>query len=147
MDNLFWATTGQGFAFGDLSNSYTVPDLQTSYIKDGEVYTIFDSASPSIQVPDPLFDPFIREILILAGITSYDTSNGLLLSKCSDKMPDLHFMFERRWLTVQPRDYVVKVDKEGTECMILLERGEAPFVILGLPLYVGYYSVHDDRGG
>lgn len=31
--------------------------------------------------------------------------------------------------------------------MLLLSRGDAPFIVLGLPLYVGYYTVHDDRAG
>lgn len=77
-----------------------MPDLQNAYVKGGEVYTIFDSGSSSIAVPDPLFDPFIREIFTIAGISSYDLSNGLIITECSDDMPDIHFMFERQWLTV-----------------------------------------------
>ena len=28
--------------------------------------------------------------------------------------------------------------------MMLLTKGETPFIVMGLPLYVGYYAVHDD---
>jgi len=29
--------------------------------------------------------------------------------------------------------------------MLLIERAKTPFLVLGLPIYVGYYTVHDDK--
>jgi len=31
--------------------------------------------------------------------------------------------------------------------MLLLKQSETPFAVMGLPIYVGYYSVHDDKDG
>ncbi len=62
-------------------------------------------------------------------------------------MPDLHFMFDKKWLTVKRDDYQVDVseDQDGSICMLLLKGSDSrPFLIMGLPLYVDYYTVHDD---
>ena len=45
-DDLFWSASCEGFAFGELHNDYRVPDLQTSFVRDGKMYSIFDSGSP-----------------------------------------------------------------------------------------------------
>ena len=29
--------------------------------------------------------------------------------------------------------------------MLLLQQGEAPFLIMGVPIYLDYYAVHDDN--
>ena len=71
-DDLFWSASCQGFAFGELSNDYKVPDLQTSFVRDGRIYSTFDSGSAQIQMPDPLFEPFVRQIFEKAGVSADD---------------------------------------------------------------------------
>jgi hypothetical protein len=66
---------------------------------------------------------------------------------CNRDYPDLHFMFDRTWLTVDPADYVRDISdgQDGSQCLILITRGgEYPFAVMGLPIYKGYYAVHDD---
>ena len=43
-DDLFWSASCQGFAFNDLYNDYSIPDLQTTFVRDGKIYSIFDSS-------------------------------------------------------------------------------------------------------
>ena len=47
-DDLFWASGCQGFAFGPLLNDYSVPDLGENFVKNGQMYSIFDSGSATI---------------------------------------------------------------------------------------------------
>lgn len=54
-------------------------------------------------------------------------------------------MLDRTWLTANKEDYFVKVS--NTECRILIAEGKAPFMVLGQPLYKGYYAIHDDKNG
>mmetsp|Transcript_22314 Transcript_22314/g.27386 ORF Transcript_22314/g.27386 Transcript_22314/m.27386 type:complete len:88 (-) Transcript_22314:331-594(-) len=57
-------------------------------------------------------------------------------------------MFQRKWLTVERDDYVFEVGSGVDElCLLLLAKGEAPFLSFGLPLYFWYYSIHDDKEG
>ena len=64
-------------------------------------------------------------------------------------MPDLHFMFDKKWLTVKRDDYQVDVSEsqDGSLCLLKIKESENPFLVMGLPLYVDYYAVHDDSEG
>ena len=55
-------------------------------------------------------------------------------------------MFDGTWFTVKRDDYVVDISEAQDEslCMLLVALGDSPFVVMGLPLYAGYYAVHDD---
>jgi hypothetical protein len=66
-DDLFWAASCQGFAFGPLLNDYKVPDLKTDYISKGHMYSVFDSASNTIQLPDIIFNHFVDALSIEVG--------------------------------------------------------------------------------
>ena len=150
-DDLFWSASCQGFAFGELSNDYKVPDLQTSFVRDGRIYSTFDSGSAQIQMPDPLFEPFVRQIFEKAGVSAddYQISSGRILTQCHETMPPLHFMFDKIWLTVDVDDYMLDVSEaqDRSQCYLLIAQGEMPFLVLGLPLFSGYYTIHDDVGG
>ena len=58
-------------------------------------------------------------------------------------------MFEKTWLEVRREDYVVDVSEEqdGSACLLQLAEGKSPFIVMGLPLFKGYYSIHDDTRG
>ena len=150
-DDLFWSSSCQGFAFGEIINDFRIPDLQTTFVRNGKMYSIFDSASATIQMPDPIFEPFIREIFEKAGGSPDDfkLNYGSIISKCYDTFPALHFMFDKIWLTVNVEDYVIDVSEaqDRSQCYLLITKGELPFLVLGLPIFNGYYMVHDDVNG
>lgn len=149
-DDLFWAAPCQGFGFGKLTNNFRIPDLRTKFIKNNEAYSIFDTGSGYIHIPEALYAPYLKQLYFDAGLPYEGVSkNGRILTACEDKMPDLHFMFDRKWLTVKRDDYQIDVSEEqdGSLCMLLIQQSETPFVVMGLPVYVGYYSVHDDKDG
>ena len=75
----------------------------------------------------------------------YFGPNGVQVP-CDLDYPPIHFMFDKTWLTVDPADYVVPMNP-GSACLLLLTEGELPFLVMGLPLFVGYYTVHDDKKG
>jgi len=124
--------------------------LRTKFIKNNEAYSIFDTGSGYIQIPEALYEPYLKQLYFEAGLTFTKASeNGRILASCEDKMPDLHFMFDQKWLTVKRADYQIDVSEEQDRsiCMLLIQQSETPFVVMGLPVYVGYYSVHDDKDG
>lgn len=111
------------------------------------MYSIFDSGSSTIQVPDPVFESYVRQIFKEVGSDEYQISFGKVISKCFDNYPTLHFMFDKTWLTVDPSDYVVDASPEQDRsiCLVLVSRSDSPFLVMGLPLMTGYYTVHDDE--
>ena len=36
---------------------------------------------------------------------------------------------------------------DGSQCLMILQQGEAPFLVMGEPVYLDYYVVHDDEAG
>ena len=66
-DDLFWAASCRGFAFGSLDIDYRVPDLGSDYTGAGEMKAIFDSASSTIQMPIDLFDMYFEALIVSIG--------------------------------------------------------------------------------
>lgn len=58
-------------------------------------------------------------------------------------------MFDKTWLTVDPADYVVDISdsQDRSLCLLQITKGEQPFAVMGLPLLMNYYTVHDDVKG
>ena len=41
----------------------------------------------------------------------------------------------------------VSYEQDGSYCLMLLQQGEAPFLVMGAPVFYDYYVVHDDEAG
>ena len=159
-DDLFWASLVQGFAFGSLKNGYRVPRKE-HVNKNGEMYTIFDSTSATIQLPHEVFEEYIVQLMTdeddkvleheVYSSTSLGVTTAGVVAACDFDYPDLHFLFGTTWLTVAKDDYVMPAGDLGSssDCFLLLSNAgkEVPYAHMGLPLYKGYYSVHDDLNG
>ena len=75
--------------------------------------------------------------------------SGLVYSSCKVDFPDLYFEVDGWGLQVSASDYVedVSVDGDKSLCLIHIESLDAPFNILGLPIFQEYYVTHDYRNG
>ena len=60
-----------------------------------------------------------------------------------DKFLPLEFMFEERYLAINPRDYIWDSDGDGEVCTLLLRANEYDFFVLGQPIYQGWYFMHN----
>jgi len=135
-----------------MSNSFGAPaDVSTEFIKNRKAYTVFDSGVSNILLPSEIFRPYLDEWMkSLEKKTLVFESEGLIFAEpCPEKAPTLFFMFDKTWLSVLPDDYLLDASPEldGTICQLLLRKGDYPFLVMGLPLYNGYYTVHDDKEG
>ena len=64
---------------------------------------------------------------------------GVLSSKCTSFKP-IYFLMGEVWLMVRPEDYMVR---RGSRCEFRFQAIDAPFNILGLPIYKDYYVTHN----
>ena len=80
------------------------------------------------------------------GDDQYELSQGYVVTKCYDDFPQIHFHFGDLWLSMEPKDYVVDIsdNQDRSLCVLLLSESTSPFFIMGLPIYMDYYTVHDD---
>lgn len=60
-EDFFWSVPWQGVAFGGVDNAYSA---------DG-AYTIFDTGTSHVFLPPSMFEPFIMEMLKVAGNPEY----------------------------------------------------------------------------
>ena len=76
----------------------------------------------------------------------YELASGYVMTKCYDDFPKLHFLFGGKWISIAADEYVVDISdrQDRSICVLLLTEGEQSFFIMGLPIYMNYYTIHDD---
>ena len=56
-------------------------------------------------------------------------------------------MFGEKWIEVNPKDYVFSVTDDNSMCIFFIMPVNLPMNILGMPLFVDYYTIHDPVTG
>lgn len=110
-------------------------------IKDG-IYTIFDTGATDILISDLWFQVFLDELFAKSGVTEYEIVDGYAYASCNKNYPSIYFLINGVWLEVPDADYVREVDN-GRICTFKLRALDAPFNILGLPIFYDYYVTHN----
>jgi hypothetical protein len=72
-EDFFWSTEWKGVAFGDLDNAYSGADT----------YTIFDTGTSHLFLPPTVFEPFVMEMLKVAGDPEYLIESGMVFVECA----------------------------------------------------------------
>lgn len=148
-DDYYWSANSAGFAIGEISNSWTWGSIRGAEdtFDGGEVYAIFDTGSSAIIMPEEYFSNFLTDLYASMSGNEYELSAGYVVTKCYNDFPVVHFLFDNKWISVNPEHYVVDISDNGDNslCVLLMSQGEQPFFVMGLPLYMDYYTVHEDE--
>jgi hypothetical protein len=149
LNDFFWSTYSSGIAFGNAnsgSNQFYWPNVNgANYLNKAQAYSIFDSGTSSIYLPDAYFKSVLREIYKRVGESDYSLVNGVVNTFCYRNFPTLYFMFDGNWLAVDQEDYVVDISRaqDESQCVLLLQPTDSPIMIFGGPIFRGNYVVHD----
>jgi len=110
------------------------------------VYSIFDTGASAIVFPKTYFAQLLTQVYGTMVGDEYELAAGYVVTKCYNDFPTLFFLFDGKWLSVEPSEYVVDISEGGDRsiCVLLLSQGEEPFIVMGLPIYMDYYTVHDE---
>ena len=76
---------------------------------DNAFYSIIDTGSSAINFSSLYFQDFIEKIFDYMGESQFSFQQGVITSPCYDTFPDLFFMFSKKWIRVDPEDYVLDV--------------------------------------
>ena len=57
------------------------------------------------------------------------------------------FQFDEKWIEARPIDYIFDYYGEGDRCILFIFPTNSPMHILGMPVFVDYYSVHEPLTG
>ena len=144
-DDFFWSMALQGVRFGTSSDMAFTFNLMEhgAQINDG-LYTIWDSAAPNIYLSVLWFESFVAQLYEITGLEIVIV-NGKVKAACATSYPDLYFQLNGYWLQVKPADYIREED--SNVCSLKIMPINAPFNIMGMPAYIGYYIQHNWEQG
>jgi hypothetical protein len=129
--DFFWSQWLQGVAFGNTvdANSYT--------FEEGFPYTITDTGSSHLFVPDLYYEALILKIIEKAGGPDYQIVQGITLAVCEANWKSMYFMFNDHWIEIRPDEYLFDVSEAGdrSTCHIALLGNNYDFFLMGLPLF------------
>ena len=62
-------------------------------------------------------------------------------------MPSVWFQIDGAWLEARAVDYLWNMDPNTNDCILFILPINSPMNILGMPMHVDYYSVHEPLTG
>ena len=93
-------------------------------------------------ISDLWFQPFLKQLFEVSGVTEYEIVDGYTYASCNKNYPSIYFLVNGVWLEVPDADYVREVES-GRVCRLNIRAIDAPFHILGLPIFYDYYVTHN----
>jgi len=114
-----------------------------SQINNG-IYSIWDTGSSDIFLSILWYETFVEQLYGVMGI-DYEVQDGTARAACATNYPDLWFMHNGYWQQIKPQDYVR--EESASVCALKIRPIDAPFNIMGMPAYIGYYIQHNWESG
>mmetsp|Transcript_1795 Transcript_1795/g.2551 ORF Transcript_1795/g.2551 Transcript_1795/m.2551 type:complete len:270 (-) Transcript_1795:248-1057(-) len=148
--DFFWGFYSEGIAIGTVENSFgfeVVPDMDGAVYDGNKFYSIIDTGSTALVISVLYFEPLIENLFAYAGIDDWKFDSGIVLTKCKYELPSLFFDIDGKWVEARPQDYMYDFEGNGRNCMLFIMPASSGMNILGMPLHVDYYSVHDPEKG
>ena len=137
--DFFWSTWLQGVAFS------TTEDSNAFAFEEGFPYTITDTGSSHLFVPETYYEALIDKMVEAAGSPEYQITDGIVLTTCDAQWTSLFFMVNEYWVEIKPAEYLFDVSESGDRsiCHIAMLGNNYNFFLMGLPFFQGYYTIHD----
>jgi len=133
------------------SNSYAWAQLDgyTTWREDNSLYSIIDTGVPTIMISSVYYEALIKKIFASVSGASwqFDESDGTVVTSCEHEWPSLFFMFDGRWIEAAGKDYVYALDARRAECSFYILPANMAMNIIGMPVLLDYYTIHDPATG
>ena len=148
--DFFWGFYNTGIAIGDIENSFAYepyPDLPEVVFKDNSLYSIIDTGSTALVISVVWYESLIRNLFETAGIDDWRYEQGVILTKCQYELPSLFFQIDGKWVEAKAVDYMFDYSGDGVNCLLFIMPANMAMNILGMPIHVDYYTIHDPVAG
>ena len=149
-DDYYFAGYCQGVAIGsDSAQTLYAWENQSGQdtIVDNSVYSIIDTGASAIMISALYYESLIEEIMTWVPNVEVTYADGYVQVPCEAYYPNIYFMFDLKWIEVSARDYVKQVGDDVAQCAFHIRPTDLPMNILGMPLLMDYYSIHDAEAG
>ena len=75
------------------------------------MYSIFDTGASAIVFPKTYFTQLLSSLYGTMVGDEYELAQGYVVTKCYSDFPTLFFLFDGKWLSVDPSEYVVDISE------------------------------------
>ena len=152
LDDYFWSAPCQGVSIGDPSdplNQYKWENYEaySNTIRQNAVYSVIDTGSSAMMISSVYYESLILKLFERLPDVQWSFSRGAVITSCDAAFPTLYFMLDSRWIEVDPADYVAMDPENQDQCFLFILPINLPINIFGMPLFVGYYTIHDPVAG
>ena len=150
--DFFWGFYNTGVAIGTIENSFAYepyPDLPAELFKENSFYSIIDTGSTALTISVIYFESLIRNLFEYAKIDDWEYTQGVIVTKCKyeKSLPSIFFQIDGAWIEARARDYMFDYEGTGINCILYIMPANMAMNILGMPVHVDYYSMHDPVAG
>ena len=85
------------------------------------MYTIIDTGSNAIYFSALYYEVFVRKIFANVNGEAWKMVDGIIQTLCYD-FPPLYFMFDNKWIMVNPADYVIDISpaQDRSLCILMI---------------------------
>ena len=147
--DFFWGQYNTGVAIGEISNSFAyeqTPDYPI-FVENNSMYAIIDTGSTALMFSSLYYESLIYKIFEYAGISDWTFAQGAVECACNAELPSIWFQFDNAWIEARPADYIWDAYGDDDRCILFILPTSMPMHILGMPVFVDYYSVHEPVTG
>jgi hypothetical protein len=136
-------------AFGNIENAfaYTNTESYPNFIEGNTLYSIIDTGSTALVISALYYESLITNLFIEAGVDDWKYEQGLVVTPCNYSLPSVFFLIDKYWVEARAADYLYDYNGDGSECILFIMPVDSPINILGMPLFIDYYSIHDPITG
>jgi len=145
-NDFFWANYNTGVAIGSIANAFAYENTSDYpvFIENNAIYSIIDTGSTALMISALYYESLIYEIFNYAGLDDWQfTQGGYVECSCNADLPPIWFQFDNKWIEVRATDYIWDYFETGDRCILFVLPTNMSMHILGMPLFIDYYSIHD----
>ena len=148
-EDFFWGFYNTGIAIGNIDNAYNYEDTTDYPIfqENKSLYSIIDTGSTALVISSLYYEDLIIQLFAYAGIDDWAYESGVVVTKCEYDLPSLYFQIDGAWIEARGNDYKYNYNGDGTSCILFVMPMNSPMNILGMPVHVDYYTIHDPVTG
>ena len=93
------------------------------------------------------YESMIVELFKKADIDDWQFTQGVVLTRCKYNLPPVYFLIDGFWVEARAKDYLYDYAGDGDQCILFIMPVNSPMNIIGMPVFVDYYSIHDPTTG
>lgn len=90
------------------------------------------------------YEDFAFKLFEAAGIDDWRYEGGGLMFPCDATLPSVYFLMADKWIEARFEDYIYDYGG-GDLCSLFILPVNMPMSILGMPIFVDYYSIHEPK--